>query len=100
MKERNPRYVISYFREYLSVWQHADKVDNVTHARKQWEKVVGPQELPLLVRKRVKNGVPLPFTLTMTRGSRYALVTYDVPTEESVGFEICFDMNALTLGRN
>jgi hypothetical protein len=66
-------------------WQRDEEIDSMTYARKKWEHFAGPRGLHNLVNKRRSEGIPMPFTLDMVTGSRYALVKYDTSTPEAVG---------------
>lgn len=61
-----------------------EEMDSVTFARKKWEHFAGPRGLPNLVEQRRSEGIPMPFTVDMATGSRYALVKYDMSTPNAV----------------
>lgn len=75
------------FREtdVLFPTQRDEETDSVAYARKKWEHFAGPRGVPNLVHQRRSEGIPMPFTIDMASGSRYALVKYDVTTPDSVG---------------
>jgi hypothetical protein len=64
--------------------QRDEELDNYTLARKKWEYFAGPRGLQNIVAQRREEGVPMPFTLQMAAGSRYALVKYGVPSKDAV----------------
>ncbi len=59
-------------------------MDNVIFARKKWEHFAGARGLYNVVNQRRDEGIPMPFTVDMACGSRYALVKYEVTTPHAV----------------
>ncbi len=45
----------------------------------RWENFVGPRGIQKLISIRRKEGIVLPFSVSVVRGSRYALVTEEMP---------------------
>jgi len=66
---------------------YADSADELSNSRGDWVKIVGSRALHNLVKKRRELGIPLPFTFSLTKGSKYAIAKYHIKTagwEETV----------------